>query len=78
MMCHVRSGNITWIEVHHGILFDRRLAFNIPYATMRVGGDNLIFRRHVQHTRVPPPLSNLPATTRANLQMNPASLRTPA
>ena len=25
MMCHVRSDNITWIEVHHGILFDRRL-----------------------------------------------------
>ena len=24
-MCHVRSDNITWIEVHHGILFDRRL-----------------------------------------------------
>ena len=25
-MCHVRSDNITWIEVHHGILFDRRLS----------------------------------------------------
>ena len=25
MICHVRSGNITWNEVHHGILFDRRL-----------------------------------------------------
>ena len=25
IMCHVRSDNITWIEVHHGILFDRRL-----------------------------------------------------
>ena len=23
MMCHVRSDNITCIEVHHGILFDR-------------------------------------------------------
>ena len=25
MICHVRSDNITWNEVHHGILFDRRL-----------------------------------------------------
>ena len=26
MMCHVRSDNITWIEVHHGILFDPPLS----------------------------------------------------
>ena len=26
MMWHVRSDNIIWIEVHHGILFDRRLS----------------------------------------------------
>ena len=25
MICHVRSDNITWNEVHRGILFDRRL-----------------------------------------------------
>ena len=31
IMCRVRSDNITWIEVHHGILFDRRLAFDARY-----------------------------------------------
>ena len=26
MICHVGSDNITWNEVHRGILFDRRLS----------------------------------------------------
>ena len=47
-MCHVRSDNITWIEVHHGILFDRRLVvinwklseqgFRWPVSSYRIAG----------------------------------------
>ena len=28
MICHICSDNTTWNEVHHGILFDRRLVTN--------------------------------------------------